>query len=342
MGFKYIYLLLILSFIFGQTYPEIGDVHSLDIMTWNVENFPKSNQTIDYVSNIINDINIDIIALQEIENQQAFDLLIESLSDDWSGYRASNGTWGELSYLINLTNSHITHYPYTILDEHEYYFAYRPPYVVELSFNNEEFILINIHFKCCGDGNLENDEWDEEFRRLKANQYLKEYIDTYFSNKNVIILGDFNDDIAEHEDNVFMNFIDDPQNYYFSDMHIAEGPSSDWSFPNWPSHLDHILITNELFDNFDEEYVFSFKIDDYIDGGWGAYDNYISDHRPVFININFPISGDINNDGDINILDVTLLINIILQEDYVDYADLNNDGGLNILDIIVLVNIILE
>ena len=67
MGFKRIYLLLVLSFIFGQTYPEIGDVHSLDIITWNIENFPKSNQTIDHVSTIINADKILVFEMTGLE-----------------------------------------------------------------------------------------------------------------------------------------------------------------------------------------------------------------------------------------------------------------------------------
>ena len=263
---------------------SFGDSETLDILTWNIENFPKHAQTINYVSDIINDINVDVIALQEIEDQQEFNLLIDQLNDEWVGYRASTDSgWGELSYLINLNNIDITHYPYTILNEQEYYFAYRPPYVVKIRFNDEEFILINVHFKCCGDGLLEEEYWDEEYRRLQANYYLKEYIDTYFFDKNVIVLGDFNDDIAESDNNIFMNFINDIDNYDFSDMYIAEGPSSDWSFPNWPSHLDHILITNELFS--DTINVMTIKLDNFLIGGWSKYENYISDHRPVGIKL---------------------------------------------------------
>ena len=52
--------------------------------------------------------------------------------------------------------------------------------------------------------------------------------------------------------------------------------------------------------------------------------------------------GDVNNDGDINILDVVSLINLVLSNDYSSVADLNNDNVLNILDIILLVNVILS
>ena len=284
MTYKNLLYIIFLTFSFSQDYPEIGQTESLDVITWNIENFPKSNQTINYVTNIINDINVDIIALQEIENQASFEQLENNLFGSWTGYRAENSNWGELSYLINHDNVEITHYPYTILDDYEYYFAYRPPYVVEVSFNEETFIIINVHYKCCGDGNLEQDYWDEEYRRQQASYYLKNYIDTYLSNQNVIVLGDFNDDISESTNNVFSNFLNDTENYYFADIHIAEGPSSNWSFPNWPSHLDHILITNEIFDNYNINSAITFKIDQYM-GGWTQYDNYISDHRPVGIKL---------------------------------------------------------
>ena len=55
------------------------------------------------------------------------------------------------------------------------------------------------------------------------------------------------------------------------------------------------------------------------------------------------ITGDINEDGNINILDVILIVNIILEmNEYNHLADVNDDGNLDILDIVELVNIILD
>ena len=39
----------------------------------------------------------------------------------------------------------------------------------------------------------------------------------------------------------------------FVDLEIAYGSSTNWSYPTWPSHLDHICITNELFQDFEED-----------------------------------------------------------------------------------------
>tara|TARA_B100001029_G_C15061583_1_gene459015 strand:+ start:302 stop:1813 length:1512 start_codon:yes stop_codon:yes gene_type:complete len=54
------------------------------------------------------------------------------------------------------------------------------------------------------------------------------------------------------------------------------------------------------------------------------------------------ITGDLNDDNEINILDIIQLANLILSNNYTENADLNNDGNLSILDIISLVNIILN
>ena len=51
--------------------------------------------------------------------------------------------------------------------------------------------------------------------------------------------------------------------------------------------------------------------------------------------------GDINADGVVNILDVVLLVNMVLSDEYNASADFNNDGVINVLDVVVLVNFIL-
>ena len=57
--------------------------------------------------------------------------------------------------------------------------------------------------------------------------------------------------------------------------------------------------------------------------------------------------GDVNQDSALNVLDVTILVNIALglietEECQLEAADINLDGAINILDILGLVNIILN
>ena len=62
---------------------------------------------------------------------------------------------------------------------------------------------------------------------------------------------------------------------------------------------------------------------------------------PVTLSIN-SLDGDANGDGMLNILDLVIIANMVLANDYNTIADMNDDGFLNILDLVLLVNIILE
>ena len=53
-------------------------------------------------------------------------------------------------------------------------------------------------------------------------------------------------------------------------------------------------------------------------------------------------TGDFNGDGEINVLDVINIVNLILSDEYNIIGDLNNDNSVNVVDIIQLVNIILS
>ena len=338
-------IIIFSSILFSQDYPELGSNGSLDFMTWNVQNYPKHNQTNSHMENIINQINIDIIAFQEIESASSFSNLIYDLGGDWVGYRSGgNSSYGELAYAINTQEIEILNI-YTILNQDAYYFGYREPYVLKFNYQSNEYIMINNHFKCCGDGDLDqNNSSDEEYRRLVSSQLLQEYVEDYYDNDRVIILGDLNDVISDNiSDNVFSGFLES-EDFQFADYNIAYGSSSHWSYPTWPSHIDHIIITDELYSDFNISNVQTFEIDDYFNGGWNSYDNYVSDHRPVFMRFDLGLQnmGDLNNDQNIDILDVVIVVSLILAGDYDSYGDINYDGTLNVMDVVILVNSILN
>ena len=270
----------------AQTIEDIsfGTDETFEVVTWNIEHFPKNGQTtIDYVSRIIKAINADVYALQEVGNINDFNKLIDGLPD-YEGYIESDKFRG-LAYIYKKSTVEINSI-YEIYNSSSYFRPFpRYPMVLDFNFKGKHMIIINNHFKCCGDGRLDalNDN-DEEVRRESSSNLLKEYIDANFADLNVILVGDLNDILTDSDDdNVFKMYIDDAENYKFVDFEIATGNSTGWSFPTWPSHLDHILITNELFDEHanDDSVVEVIKLESYITGGWSAYDSNISDHRPV-------------------------------------------------------------
>ena len=259
---------------------NIGTDSTFDIITWNIQNFPKHNTTLNYVLELISIMDPDIIALQEIENETVFNTLKNSL-DNYNGINTNSA-----SYNINLaflySNNLEVEPIYEIFEDDRWSFP-RPPLVAQIVWNGQNVYIINNHFKAMG--GTENED-----RRKSASEKLEDYVNEYLSVENVIILGDLNDELNEDpSNNVFQNFINDALNFKFADIDIAYSSSSNWSYPSWPSHLDHILITNELFDEFENEgsSVQTIRLEEYFDNGWTEYENYISDHRPVGLRLKF-------------------------------------------------------
>ena len=283
-------ILLAGSSLIAQSFEDLsfGTDTTFEVMTWNIEWFPKNGQiTIDYVTQIIEALDIDLLAIQEVDDISSFNQMIDSLNA-YEGYLESAWFAG-LAYIYKKDVIQINDI-YEIYTTSPYWSPFpRSPMVIDLNFMNNRIIVINNHFKCCGDGILDLlDPDDEETRRYYASNLLKEYVDMHFANIKTIVLGDLNDDLSDDpENNVFQLILNDNENYLFADFEIAIGSDSEWSYPTWPSHLDHILITNKLFNEFenDSSVIQTIKIDEYITGGWWEYEENISDHRPVAIKL---------------------------------------------------------
>lgn len=266
-----------------------GTDSTLEIVTWNVEKFPKKGSTtINYVKQVIQAIDADIFAFQEVADTTEFINMVNSIG----GYSYSFGDYyyTSLAFIYKTSTIQANHI-YEIYNSYSYSSPFpRSPFILNFNYADEQIFLIDNHLKCCGDGVLDMDDTsDEEYRRYRACNLLKEYVEGHFENTKVVIVGDMNDEITDAEaNNVFKNIINDSTNFKFADMQIAQGASSNWSYPSWPSHLDHILITNELFDTFERDgsSIEVIKVDDYM-GSWNTYDYNISDHRPVGLKLYF-------------------------------------------------------
>lgn len=244
---------------------------SLEIMTWNLEQYPLSFLTLDEVKNVISNLNPDVIALQEITSSAVFEDLKANLTG-WDGAIAVSGNLN-LAFLYKTSEITVNEKLVQLFTENSYAFP-RPPAIIKLEHDLGQVYLIDVHLKCC-------DGTDNITRRKEAAVILKAYIDDNLPNERVVVLGDFNDEIYSEDgsEDTFKNFIDDPDNYQFEDMPIAMGDPSNWSYPNWPSHIDHLLVTNEFFNN--QISIETLKLD-------ACNDDYlirVSDHRPVLMSI---------------------------------------------------------
>ena len=75
---------------------------------------------------------------------------------------------------------------------------------------------------------------------------------------------------------------------------------------------------------------------------WPIYHDYALKELLFNVVQNNVLLGDVNLDGTINVIDIVDLVNVVLNNSFLNSADINQDQSINVLDIIALVNIILD
>jgi hypothetical protein len=154
----------------------------------------------------------------------------------------------------------------------------RLPYMVTIETNiggiKKEINLVDLHARA----NSGSDISKYNMRKYDA-QVLKDSLDAHYPNSNLIILGDFNDDVKESviagQVSSYESFVNDKVNYNPLTLEISKAGA--YSFLSSGGFLDHIVISNEL-------------TDQYIDKSIAVYDpradiadytTTTSDHGPV-------------------------------------------------------------
>ena len=263
-----------------------GEGHTLEIVTWNIQQFPKEGQTtINKVEKIIRDSKVDIFAIQEITDTNSFNQMVSNLSEYEGLYSEDVYYDGYLKTGIIYKKNVIEIESHSQLFWGDWYAFTRPPLLLEikseLNDNIFDFKLIIMHLKAGGG-------WEEIDRRRAASCSLKAYLDDrimYEPEKDYIVVGDWNDEINDPEDeNSFNVFVADSSNYRFLTFPLA-GNLYYASWPHYPyySLIDHILISMDCFAEFDNGSIETLRLDDLIIG----YFSYVSDHRPVMAK--FPV-----------------------------------------------------
>ncbi len=245
----------------GVCYPAFQD-DELNVVTWNIQGLDMDENTfndggtdLNKLKELIENLDADIIAVQEIYDIPSFNLLANSLSE-FTAYSINVRGSLELGFLVKTDAFLEIGSPFVAVNT-------SPRETIGLKVKHAsglEVTFLNLHLKCCGNSG------DITSRTIASNT-LKSYLDDNLPGEAVIILGDFNDD---YDDGPFDSFINDPSNYRFADANVTVP-----SYPSWPSDLDHILVTNELFDLITDARTLT------VNSCVSNYYNDVSDHRPV-------------------------------------------------------------
>ena len=255
--------------------------HTLDIVTWNVEWFGDAsngpdddNLQMQNAKTLIETIDADLYALQEISNANLFETLVTNL-EGYSGVLANFDQTQRTAYIYK--DETIKVYQDQLISNGMNYSdwaAGRFPFelFIDATINGEtrEMYLYNIHAKAFG-------EQSDYTQRINASRQLKVFLDNQRRSANVMVLGDFNDEILQSTYNnlasPYKNFDDDSEYSILTKSLEVNGYTSYSRF----SMLDHILISSELEDEWLEG-TQRVENPNYI----GNYLSETSDHYPVW------------------------------------------------------------
>ncbi|MDW3194764.1 MAG: T9SS type A sorting domain-containing protein [Cytophagales bacterium] len=306
----------------GEFVPAGSDIpfnETLDIATWNMEffgttisNFGPSDITSqrDNAVTLIQNLNADIIAVQEVSEEAILDEALTMLpqyqrvcspvfSRSFQAPDPNNPFPPQkLCYLYDTTvvdfvaDRVVFDQFYTDartglisdLDDHpgssgaqSFWSSGRLPYLLEVDATvngvTERITLVNIHAKS---GSSTNDL----ARRVYDNGVLKDTLDAMYGNDNLILLGDYNDDVDESiggGPSSYQVFLDDTTNYNAPTGSLSLAGFRSFVFSD--NMIDHIAISDELFDlaiDGSEQTFIPFNLID-------NYANTTSDHLPVIL-----------------------------------------------------------
>jgi exonuclease III len=255
-----------------------GSDETHDIATWNLETFPlNEGLTVNYLTVLIQDLELDVIALQEIGSMEDFDQLVSNLNG-WDGYYSPdfvpNGTqYMKTAIIWNTQSAEVG--DYTQLWPGAQFAFPRPPIQAPVTmFTNGDTLRFNMIVMHLTAG-------EDLDRRRAAADSLHAYItrESATGNDRWVVIGDWNDTLDDSPNyNAFNVFLNEPQDWIF----LNEDYVGD---PGWGSHIlgdrliDHIMVTPPVMSDYMGGDTDVMRLD--IEWNDDLYLENISDHRPV-------------------------------------------------------------
>lgn len=271
------------------SFQEISKDSTFDVVTWNIEWFGSEefgpddlDLQLNNVIEVVETIDADLYAFQEIADKVQFFALIDSL-ENYHGFFAPYSQTQKTAYLfkdavIDSLDSGLLEAQQSERDWAGGRFPLFFEFDVSISDQTLRVFSYNIHAKAFADQNAYN-------QRRNAATSLKQYLDRSRFNASVIILGDFNDGLTEstfnNEPSPYSLFVDD-KSYLPITKPLEEDGQASYLSEEYRSFIDHIIATNVLKNIFIEG---SQQVADisYIEN----FETTTTDHAPVWTRFDF-------------------------------------------------------
>ena len=268
---------------------SIGKEATFDVVTWNIEWFgdpanattPSTDLQRRRVRQLIQELDADVYAFQEITSIPAWNLLVLEL-DDYagvlspaaSGSSSNYGSAQKLAFLFkkstvdtlqtkvllnNINTDLLTNFP--VSNKGLFWASGRLPFAMDITATiggiKRDLTIVNIHGRSNGGGE------SASLPRYQLRKYdvevLYDSLQAYYADKSVIVMGDYNDDILrtvaptseptvpDSGESSYIKFISDSANYLGVSMPLSKAGMR--SFVTRENVIDHVMINRNLFDD---------------------------------------------------------------------------------------------
>lgn len=261
----------------------VGTDSRFEIATWNLQDFPRAGDaTVSALTSVIHDLQLDLIAVEEITDMRQFQLLINSLPG-YSGILTTdtyaNGAYHKTGLIYRQGTIQVSG-PQELFNTVDDEFAFpRSPMQAEIVATSPgggayRFTIIVLHLKA-------GTEDADYASRSQAIEKLKTHIDGLRVDNpghDVVVLGDFNAKVFGHSGAALDPILDDNDYLVLTEAIADDG---EWSLPAYQIFIDHIIATDEGASDFAGAQTQVLHLDELVQD----YADLISDHRPVMTSI---------------------------------------------------------
>lgn len=260
--------------------PAVGSPDTLEIATWNIENFPAEANTPGYVADLITSLDLDVVLVEEIASETAWQELLDRLREHdgvLSTHRYSTTEYQKIGVIYR--TSMVTPGPMKLLFPTDSYAFPRPPLSLPLAIDDHthaalQLEVIGVHLKAGVDPQ------DGERRKLALetiDAHLRAQVDGGGEDE-VVLAGDYNEIVTTVAGRANLAAIlTAPDRYTLQTQ--ANATNNEISFVPSGRLLDHITTTAGLA----AELTGARVVIPRLHASYSGYVTHVSDHLPVVL-----------------------------------------------------------
>jgi endonuclease/exonuclease/phosphatase family metal-dependent hydrolase len=257
---------------------RIGSPDTLEIATWNIENFPDDAGTPRYVADIITSLDLDVLVVEEIADEAAWRELIDRLREHdgvLSSHRYSLTEYQKLGVIYR--TAMVTPGEPVLLFQTDPYAFPRPPLAVPLAIDDHvhpplQLELLGVHLKA---GVADEDGGRRRVAIAALDAHLRAQINGGGEDE-VILAGDYNEIVttAAGQTNL-APILGAPDRYTLRTRPLAD--AGEYSYVPSSRLIDHITTTAALAPRLASARIVIPRLQTTYSG----YLTHVSDHLPV-------------------------------------------------------------